>query len=117
MPLARGAHDVVENRSQFQNFETALAEIAITAHIAITKSQNVPELMRERPRGQIAGTQSDIASDEAVRRLSAGRQHSAVFRKFRHVGSHIEVSAALCNRRHTPEFDLKGINRVVLPRL
>ena len=93
--FTRRTHDVVEHRSELHDFETRFAKIAIPAHVAITEAQNVTELVRERPRRKIAGTERDITSNKTVRRLRTRRQHGPVLGKFRDVRSHVEVSAAL----------------------
>jgi len=46
--LARRTHDVVEECSQLQDFETLLAEIAIAADISVIESKDVAEFVSER---------------------------------------------------------------------
>ena len=46
VPFARGAHDVVEYGRKLENLEPAVAEIAISANIAVAKSKNMAELVR-----------------------------------------------------------------------
>src|SRR5215510_5993135 len=44
--FARGAHDVVEYGRKLENLEAAVAEIAVSAYIAVAESKNVTELVR-----------------------------------------------------------------------
>src|SRR5437660_8850376 len=114
MAFAGSAHDVVKHRGEFQNLESLLANITVATNIAIAESQNVPELVRQGPRRQIAGAERDIPSNEAMRRLSSRRQYDAVDRKTAGMGSCIDVSAGLRNilvaidiaERYIPHFNL-----------
>ena len=46
VPFARGAHDVVEYGRKLENLKAAVAEIAVSAYIAVAESKNVTELVR-----------------------------------------------------------------------
>src|SRR5262245_48647759 len=69
--FTRSAHDVVECRRQFEHLEATIAQITIAANIAIPESENMPKLVRERARRQVARSESHIPSYQAVRRLGA----------------------------------------------
>ena len=73
MAFTGSAHDVVEHRREFHNFKTVFAKIAVAANVSVVKTQHVPELMSKRARGQIAGCQSDVSANEAVRCLGTRR--------------------------------------------
>src|SRR5262245_3830387 len=49
--FAWGAHDVVETGGDFKYFESLLSQVSVPADIAITKSEDMAELMSQRARG------------------------------------------------------------------
>src|SRR5207302_4694083 len=112
--------NVVKHGGEFQNLESLLAQIAVATDIAIAESQNMPELMRQGPRRQIAGAKRDVSSNETMRRLSARRQHDAIDWKTAGMGSCIDVSAGLRRisvaidvaERYIPDLNLQSIERV-----
>ena len=69
--FSRSAHDVVEHGRELEDLEAVLREISIAADVAIVEAKQVAKFMRERSRGQIAGRQGDVPSDEAMSRLGA----------------------------------------------
>src|SRR6516225_2003102 len=79
--FARCAHEVIEHRCEFQDLESMFSQVAITTDVSVTEAEHMPEFMRERPRRQIAGCESDVSADETVRGLRAGREYSAVHGK------------------------------------
>src|SRR5262245_46692659 len=98
--LAGCAHDVVECRGELQNLEAAFSEVAVAADVAVAKSEHVTELVSQRARRNISGSESDISADETMRGLSAGRQHGGVLRKLRRMRADVDPLSALGRRLH-----------------
>jgi len=92
-PFSRRAHDVVEERSQFENFESAFAKVAVPADVAIVESENVAELVGECLWGQVPGTEGDVASNGAVREFRARGENPAVSGKARDMLFNVDVLA------------------------
>src|SRR5215475_9228388 len=113
--FTRGAHNVVECRSEFQDLETALTEIAVPANVAVTESKNVAELVCECARRKISGSEGHVSSYKAVRGLRPSCQHGAIFRKRGSVRSDVDARATVCGRRHFAKFNFhKVVRRSVL---
>src|SRR5215470_17255595 len=68
--FTRCTHDVIKYRCEFQDLEPKFSQVAITANVSVAEAEHMPEFMRERPRRQIAGCESDVSADETVRGLS-----------------------------------------------
>src|SRR5262249_31264667 len=117
MAFTGSAHDVVERRREFHDFKSLLAKIAVTANVSVVKTQHMPELMSKCARGQIAGCQSDVSTNEAVRRLTTGCQHRPVLREARRDGTHVDALTPFRHRRHLSNLEFQNVCPIALSRL
>src|SRR5215831_17592767 len=115
--FARRAHDVIEHRRQFEDLESALAQITISSDVTVAEPKHVPELMRERAPREIAWSESHISAHQTMCSLRASSEHRTVFGKFRRMRSDVDTLSAFSNLRHFADLELQPVGYIAIVNL
>src|SRR5437899_7057189 len=115
--FSRGAHDVVKHGRKLENLEAALAQVSITADVTVPEPKHVPELMCERPPGQIARRESYISAHQTMCGLRASREHCAVFGESSRMCTDVDALAPLSDGRHFANLERQQVRQIAIPNL